>query len=233
MGRTPGTKSVTGGLITLDRRNVDLDALGTSPFVENRNTPQGLEVQIVAYAPSRQVVLIVEDEALVRMTAVDMIEEAGFEILEAANADEAILLLEARRDITVLFTDIEMPGSMTASGSRRPLEADGRRSKLSRHLDVASYVTVICHPAGCFYQNPTVQPRFLAPYGSSRPKSKQEAFPKLPQKIRKPLETGSTFFSFWHAAISGPGALRGPGGDGRRRYPTPARTHLAQWRIWL
>jgi len=66
----------------------------------------------VADTPSRQVVLIVEDEALVRMTALDMIEEAGFEILEATNADEAILLLEARRDITVVFTDIEMPGSM-------------------------------------------------------------------------------------------------------------------------
>jgi CheY-like chemotaxis protein len=66
----------------------------------------------VADTPSRQVVLIVEDEALVRMTAVDMIEEAGFEILEATNADEAILLLEARLDITVVFTDIEMPGSM-------------------------------------------------------------------------------------------------------------------------
>ena len=61
---------------------------------------------------STQVVLIVEDEALVRMTAVDMIEEAGFEVLEATNADEAILLLEVRRDITVVFTDIEMPGSM-------------------------------------------------------------------------------------------------------------------------
>jgi len=46
------------------------------------------------------------------MTAVDMVEEAGFEVLEATNADEAILLLEARRDITVVFTDIEMPGSM-------------------------------------------------------------------------------------------------------------------------
>ena len=66
----------------------------------------------MADTPSRQVVLIVEDEALVRMTALDMIEEAGFEILEATNADEAILLLEARRDITVVFTDIEMPGSM-------------------------------------------------------------------------------------------------------------------------
>jgi len=76
------------------------------------NTPWGLEAEIVADASTRQVVLIVEDEALVRMTAVDMIEEAGFEILEASNGDEAILLLEARRDITVLFTDIEMPGSM-------------------------------------------------------------------------------------------------------------------------
>jgi two-component system, response regulator PdtaR len=66
----------------------------------------------VADAPSRQVVLIVEDEALVRLTAVGMIDEAGFEALEATNADEAILLLEARRDITVVFTDIEMPGSM-------------------------------------------------------------------------------------------------------------------------
>ena len=66
----------------------------------------------MADTSSRQVVLIVEDEALIRMTAVDMIEEAGFEVLEATNADDAILLLEARRDITVVFTDIEMPGSM-------------------------------------------------------------------------------------------------------------------------
>jgi CheY-like chemotaxis protein len=58
------------------------------------------------------VVLIVEDEALVRMAAVGMVEEAGFEVLEATRADEAILLLEARRDITVVFTDVEMPGSM-------------------------------------------------------------------------------------------------------------------------
>jgi hypothetical protein len=47
------------------------------------------------------------------------------------------------------------------------------------------------------------------------------------RKIRIPLETGMTFSSFWHAAISGRGAFRGPGGDGRRRCPGPARTHLA------
>src|ERR1700688_4799113 len=58
------------------------------------------------------VILIVEDEALVRLGAVRTIEEAGFEVIEAANADEAIRILESRRDIRVVFTDIQMPGSM-------------------------------------------------------------------------------------------------------------------------
>src|SRR5260221_12319071 len=60
----------------------------------------------------RPVVLIVEDEFLLRMDAVDMIAAAGFEVVEAGNADEAIDILEARLDITVVFTDIQMPGSM-------------------------------------------------------------------------------------------------------------------------
>jgi CheY-like chemotaxis protein len=60
----------------------------------------------------RPVVLIVEDEFLLRMDAVDMIAGAGFEVVEAANADQAIEILESRRDIAVVFTDIQMPGSM-------------------------------------------------------------------------------------------------------------------------
>jgi CheY-like chemotaxis protein len=63
-------------------------------------------------ASKRPVVLIVEDEFLLRMNAVGMITGAGFEVLEAGNADEAIEILEARRDISVVFTDIQMPGSM-------------------------------------------------------------------------------------------------------------------------
>ena len=59
----------------------------------------------------RAVILIVEDELLIRMNAVEMIEET-YEVVEAANADEAIAILERRLDITVLFTDIQMPGSM-------------------------------------------------------------------------------------------------------------------------
>jgi CheY-like chemotaxis protein len=58
------------------------------------------------------VVLVVEDEFLLRMDAVDMIETAGFEVVEAADADAAIEILEARNDIAVIFTDIQMPGSM-------------------------------------------------------------------------------------------------------------------------
>jgi CheY-like chemotaxis protein len=60
----------------------------------------------------RPVVLIVEDELLIRMDAIEMIEAAGFDTLEAANADEAIAILSARPDIHVVFTDIQMPGSM-------------------------------------------------------------------------------------------------------------------------
>jgi CheY-like chemotaxis protein len=58
------------------------------------------------------VVLVVEDDAVIRMDVVSMIEDAGIEVIEATNADEAIVFLETRSDITVVFTDIEMPGSM-------------------------------------------------------------------------------------------------------------------------
>ena len=58
------------------------------------------------------VVLVVEDECLIRLQAITMVEEAGYQVMEAANADDAIALLEARKDIRIVFTDIEMPGSM-------------------------------------------------------------------------------------------------------------------------
>ena len=59
------------------------------------------------------VVLLVEDEPLVRMNAAEQLEEAGFHVLEAANADVAMSVLEARSDeVQVLLTDVDMPGSM-------------------------------------------------------------------------------------------------------------------------
>jgi CheY-like chemotaxis protein len=63
-------------------------------------------------ATKKPVILVVEDEALVRASAVAWAEDAGFEVVEAADADAAIRMLESRTDIRVVFTDIDMPGSM-------------------------------------------------------------------------------------------------------------------------
>src|SRR5689334_25139202 len=60
----------------------------------------------------RPIVLIVEDELFVRMDAANIIEKAGFGVVEACNADEAIEILEGRDDISVVVTDVAMPGSM-------------------------------------------------------------------------------------------------------------------------
>jgi CheY-like chemotaxis protein len=57
-------------------------------------------------------VLIVEDEMMPRMRAVDIVEDAGFSPVQAINADQALSILESRSDISLLFTDIQMPGSM-------------------------------------------------------------------------------------------------------------------------
>jgi CheY-like chemotaxis protein len=58
------------------------------------------------------VVLVVEDEMLLRMRAVDMVEDAGYTPVEAADADEAVAILESRSDIALMLTDVQMPGSM-------------------------------------------------------------------------------------------------------------------------
>ena len=60
----------------------------------------------------KPVILVVEDETLVRMSAVSVAEDSGFEALSAASADEAIGILESRSDVLLVFTDFNMPGSM-------------------------------------------------------------------------------------------------------------------------
>ena len=61
---------------------------------------------------SRPHVLVVEDEFFCRLNAVNLVEAAGYKAIEASNADEAIAILESRKDIRIVFTDIDMPGSM-------------------------------------------------------------------------------------------------------------------------
>ncbi|MEJ0096155.1 MAG: response regulator [Methylocella sp.] len=58
------------------------------------------------------VVLVVEDEPFVRMFGTDVLESAGFEVIEACNADEALRVLASREDVRAVFTDVDMPGSL-------------------------------------------------------------------------------------------------------------------------
>jgi CheY-like chemotaxis protein len=69
------------------------------------------------------VILVVEDEPLVRMFLADALDEAGFKVFEAVSANEAITLLKARPDIQAVVTDIEMPGSMNGIGLTRAVRA--------------------------------------------------------------------------------------------------------------
>ena len=68
--------------------------------------------KVAESAQRKDIVLVVEDETLVRMNTADVIRDLGFTVLEAVNADQAIALLESTPAIAVLFTDIQMPGSM-------------------------------------------------------------------------------------------------------------------------
>lgn len=62
--------------------------------------------------PETSLVLVVEDDDLVRMVAVEMLEDAGFAVVAARQADEAWSVLHERSDIGVVFTDVDMPGSI-------------------------------------------------------------------------------------------------------------------------
>jgi two-component sensor histidine kinase/ActR/RegA family two-component response regulator len=85
--------------------------------VQIGSAPGGAIIAPAAPMPSTAIapttnVLVVEDEMVLRMRAVDIVEDAGFAAVEAVNADEALAILESRSDISLLFSDVQMPGSM-------------------------------------------------------------------------------------------------------------------------
>ncbi|MCK1714304.1 CheY-like chemotaxis protein [Bradyrhizobium sp. LM2.7] len=63
-------------------------------------------------ACTRPLVLVVEDDILLRWTAAEALQAAGFDVIEAGSAIEAISILEKRVDIRAVFTDVQMPGSI-------------------------------------------------------------------------------------------------------------------------
>jgi CheY-like chemotaxis protein len=74
---------------------------------------------------TKPVILVVEDELLLRLTAVAIATEAGFQALSAATADEAISILEACADVRLVFTDVQMPVRWMDSGWRTPFATAG------------------------------------------------------------------------------------------------------------
>jgi CheY-like chemotaxis protein len=73
---------------------------------------QAFVIMTEAKTPPEPVILIVEDEELLRLHAADLLEEHGFRVVEARNADAALKVLESRDDVRLLFTDIQMPGAL-------------------------------------------------------------------------------------------------------------------------
>ena len=66
-----------------------------------------------------KIVLVVEDETLIRMAVSESLRDAGYRVLEAASAEEAMSLLASFNDIAVLFTDIQMPGALNGAALTR------------------------------------------------------------------------------------------------------------------
>lgn len=67
---------------------------------------------------ARRTILIVEDEILVRMAAAEHLRDAGYTVLEATDAAEAVRLIVADRSVELVFTDVHMPGEMDGNGLR-------------------------------------------------------------------------------------------------------------------
>jgi CheY-like chemotaxis protein len=72
---------------------------------------------------AKPTILVVEDDALLRMHAAGLLEENGFGVVEAENADAALKLMETRDDVRLLFTDIQMPGSCDGMELARQVHA--------------------------------------------------------------------------------------------------------------
>jgi len=104
--------------------------------------------------PSPPTVLVVEDDPLVRLTAILMVEDAGFIAIEAEDADAAIEILESHPEIQLVFTDANMPGSM--DGLKLAMYAHGRWPPLKfiivsgRPVPTAAEMPVGAH----FHQKP-------------------------------------------------------------------------------
>jgi two-component system, response regulator PdtaR len=76
----------------------------------------------VIISPPNTLILVVEDDVFERMGASDMFVDAGYRVIEAEDANEALRHMETNADIRLLFTDVSMPGSMRGSDLARQVD---------------------------------------------------------------------------------------------------------------
>ena len=107
-------------------------------------------------------VLVVEDEFLSRLHAVSLVEEAGYKAVEASNAEEAIAILEARKDIRIVFTDVDSQAQWMASNSLTPSAHAGPQSSLLSPQGILTCATT-CPSVGDFFRNHMVIERSFRP----------------------------------------------------------------------
>jgi CheY-like chemotaxis protein len=100
----------------MDHIGTEMLVLGRPPVPGDSRFPSTVHPMVLDPSCIPAVVLIVEDEMMLRMFAVAMVEDAGYTPVEAVDADEAIAILESRSDIALMCTDIQMPGSMDGLG---------------------------------------------------------------------------------------------------------------------
>ena len=105
-------------------------------------------------ASQRPLVLIVEDDFLIRTATAEAVRDAGFEVLQAADADAAIVILEGRSDIQVVFTDVHMPGLWMARSWPTRSKTVGRPS-VSLSPRVAQWKCSICRSVPYFFPSHT------------------------------------------------------------------------------
>ena len=84
----------------------------------------GAAVNVGVQANDIHTVLVVEDEVLVRLMIAEELRSAGFQVIEASDADEALAVLANIADVSVIFSDIRMPGSMDGLELAKKVRAD-------------------------------------------------------------------------------------------------------------
>ena len=101
--------------------------------------------RVIEMSKSSETVLVVDDEILIRLVIAEYLRDCGYKVIEAANAQEALLVLQqTERDVDVLFTDIEMPGDLDGFGlaqwvrSNRPATEVILTGSVKRAVNAAS-----------------------------------------------------------------------------------------------